>query len=38
MTGEYRLLPGLLMAWVFASVLSGTLRHDSVDRQHATQH
>ncbi|VYT23808.1 Voltage-gated ClC-type chloride channel ClcB [Citrobacter amalonaticus] len=38
MTGEYRLLPGLLKALVFASVLSGTLRHDSVDRQHATQH
>lgn len=38
MTGEYRLLPGLLKVWVFASVLSGTLRHDSVDRQDATQH
>lgn len=38
MTGENRLLPGLLKAWVFASVLSGTLRHDSVNRQDATQH
>lgn len=38
MTGEYRLLPGLLMACVLASVLSRTLRHDSVYRQHATQH
>ncbi|AMG94559.1 voltage-gated ClC-type chloride channel ClcB [Citrobacter amalonaticus] len=38
MTGEYRLLPGLLMACVLASVLSRTLRHDSIYRQQATQH
>lgn len=38
MTGEYRLLPGLLMACVIASVLSRTLRHDSIYRQHAAKH
>ncbi|EPF6159238.1 voltage-gated ClC-type chloride channel ClcB [Citrobacter sedlakii] len=38
MTGEYRLLPGLLIACVLASVLSRTLRHDSIYRQHAAQH
>lgn len=37
MTGEYRLLPGLLMP-VSASVLSRTLRHDSIYRQHAAEH
>lgn len=38
MTGEYRLLPGLLIACVLASVLSRTLRHDSIYRQHAAKH
>jgi CIC family chloride channel protein len=38
MTGEYRLLPGLLIACVVASVLSRTLRHDSIYRQHAAEH
>lgn len=38
MTGEYRLLPGLLMACVVASVLSRTLRQDSIYRQHAAEH
>ena len=38
MTGEYRLLPGLLIACVLASVLSRTLRHDSIYRQHAAEH
>ncbi|MDM2929304.1 voltage-gated ClC-type chloride channel ClcB [Citrobacter sp. Cm046] len=38
MTGEYRLLPGLLIACVVASVLSRTLHQDSVYRQHITQH
>lgn len=38
MTGEYRLLPGLLMACVIASVVSRTLRHDSIYRQHAAKH
>ncbi|POT57438.1 voltage-gated ClC-type chloride channel ClcB [Citrobacter amalonaticus] len=38
MTGEYRLLPGLLVACVVASVLSRTLRQDSVYRQHAAEH
>lgn len=38
MTGEYRLLPGLLIACVLASVLSRALRRDSIYRQHATQH
>lgn len=37
MTGEYQLLPGLLMACVVASVLSRTLRHDPVYRQHIAQ-
>ena len=38
MTGEYRLLPGLLIACVVASVLSRTLRQDSIYRQHAAKH
>ena len=38
MTGEYRLLPGLLIACVVASVLSRTLHQDSVYRQRITQH
>ena len=38
MTGEYRLLPGLLIACVLASVLSRTLRQDSIYRQHAAEH
>lgn len=38
MTGEYRLLPGLLIACVLASVLSRTLRHDSIYRQRTPQH
>ena len=38
MTGEYRLLPGLLIACVVASVLSRTLRKDSVYRQHTAEH
>lgn len=38
MTGEYRLLPGLLIACVVASVLSRTLREDSVYRQHTAEH
>ena len=38
MTGEYRLLPGLLIACVVASVLSRTLRQDSIYRQHAAEH
>lgn len=38
MTGEYQLLPGLLIACVVASVLSRTLRHDSIYRQHAAEH
>ncbi|MCM7166908.1 voltage-gated ClC-type chloride channel ClcB [Enterobacter quasiroggenkampii] len=37
MTGQYFLLPGLLVACVLASVLSRTLRHDSVYGQHATE-
>ncbi|MFA1016613.1 voltage-gated ClC-type chloride channel ClcB [Enterobacter sp. SAT-E-asb] len=37
MTGQYFLLPGLLVACVVASVLSRTLRHDSVYGQHATE-
>jgi len=38
MTGQYRLLPGLLIACVLASVLSRTLRQDSIYREHITQH
>ena len=37
MTGQYFLLPGLLVACVIASVLSRTLRHDSIYGQHATE-
>jgi len=37
MTGQYFLLPGLLVACVVASVLSRTLRHDSIYGQHATE-
>ena len=37
MTGQYFLLPGLLVACVLASVLSRTLRHDSIYGQHATE-
>lgn len=38
MTGEYQLLPGLLIACVIASVMSRTLHPDSIYRQHTTQH
>lgn len=38
MTGEYRLLPGLLIACVLASVLARTLRQDSIYRQHTAEH
>ena len=37
MTGQYFFLPGLLVACVVASVLSRTLRHDSIYGQHATE-
>jgi CIC family chloride channel protein len=37
MTGQYFLLPGLLVACVIASVLSRTLRHDSVYGHHAAE-
>lgn len=37
MTGQYFLLPGLLVACVIASVLSRTLRHDSVYGQHTAE-
>lgn len=37
MTGQYTLLPGLLMACVVASVLSRTLRKDSIYRQHTAE-
>ena len=37
MTGQYFLLPGLLVACVVASVLSRTLRHDSIYGQHAAE-
>ncbi|MEX3021124.1 voltage-gated ClC-type chloride channel ClcB [Kluyvera sp. STS39-E] len=36
MTGQYTLLPGLLIACVVASVLSRTLRQNSIYRQHVT--
>lgn len=36
MTGQYALLPGLLIASVLASVLSRTLRQDSIYRHHLT--
>ncbi|MDU5688169.1 MAG: voltage-gated ClC-type chloride channel ClcB [Kluyvera cryocrescens] len=38
MTGQYALLPGLLIACVIASVLSRTLRQDSIYRQHVAEH
>lgn len=38
MTGQYALLPGLLIACVVSSVLSRTLRHNSVYGQHAAEH
>lgn len=38
MTGEYQLLPGLLIACVIASVLARTLRRDSIYRQHSAEH
>ncbi|MCE9889853.1 voltage-gated ClC-type chloride channel ClcB [Kluyvera intermedia] len=38
MTGQYTLLPGLLIACVIASVLSRTLRQDSIYRQHVAEH
>ena len=38
MTGQYTLLPGLLVTCVLASVLSRTLRQNSIYRQHVTEH
>ncbi|VUS29856.1 Voltage-gated ClC-type chloride channel ClcB [Klebsiella pasteurii] len=38
MTGQYVLLPGLLIASVLASVLSRTLRRDSIYRHHLPEH
>ena len=38
MTGQYVLLPGLLIASVLASVLSRTLRQDSIYRHHVAEH
>ena len=38
MTGQYTLLPGLLIVCVIASVLSRTLRQDSIYRQHVAEH
>lgn len=38
MTGQYALLPGLLISCVVASVLSQTLRADSIYRQHVAEH
>ena len=37
MTGQYMLLPGLLIACVLASVLSRTLRRDSIYRHYAAE-
>ncbi|MCE9993523.1 voltage-gated ClC-type chloride channel ClcB [Enterobacter asburiae] len=37
MTGQYALLPGLLIACVVASVLSRTLRQDSIYGQHTAE-
>lgn len=37
MTGQYALLPGLLIACVVASALSQTLRSDSIYRQHIAE-
>lgn len=38
MTGQYVLLPGLLIACVIASVLSRTLRHNSIYGEHVAEH
>ncbi|HFD7679552.1 TPA: voltage-gated ClC-type chloride channel ClcB [Klebsiella variicola] len=38
MTGQYALLPGLLITCVVASVLSRTLRRDSIYRHHLAEH
>lgn len=38
MTGQYTLLPGLLVACVMASVLSRTLRQDSIYGKHIAEH
>lgn len=38
MTGQYVLLPGLLIASVLASVLSRTLRRDSIYRHHLAEY
>jgi CIC family chloride channel protein len=38
MTGQYTLLPGLLITCVVASVLSRTLRRDSIYRHHVAEH
>lgn len=38
MTGQYSLLPGLLIACVVASVLSRTLRHNSIYGEHTAEH
>lgn len=38
MTGQYVLLPGLLIACVLASVVSRTLRRDSIYRHHVAEH
>ncbi|MBZ7794180.1 hypothetical protein FML45_21445 [Klebsiella variicola] len=38
MTGQYALLPGLLITCVVASVLSRTLRRDSIYRHHVAEH
>ncbi|MDR9891424.1 voltage-gated ClC-type chloride channel ClcB [Pseudenterobacter timonensis] len=38
MTGQYLLLPALLIACVVASVLSRTLRHDSIYGEHTAEH
>lgn len=37
MTGQYALLPGLLVSCVLASALSQTLRRDSIYRQHVAE-
>ena len=38
MTGQYTLLPGLLITCVVASVLSRTLRRNSIYRHHVAEH
>lgn len=38
MTGQYSILPGLLIACVLASVISRALREDSIYREHVAQH